>query len=115
MKAITQLKSYNLFASIQRLLVKGGNVVHDYANGLAFVLNDASPTTQDAIARGMYGEVAKEMYEKYPKGGSSDLLQYELVQQFNLTDQFNYTEFGRSIDANIAVIQGLLDAYTPAM
>lgn len=104
-----------ILQAYERLLVKGENVVHDYANGLAFVLNDASPTTQDAIARGMYGEVAKEMYEKYPKGGSSDLLQYELVQQFNLTDQFNYTEFGRSIDANIAVIQGLLDAYTPAM
>ena len=62
-----------------------------------------------------YGEVAKETYLNHQDGVSPDLLQYELAQQFNTVDVASYTEFGTSIDANLAVMQDIINTYTPSV
>ncbi|CEA05977.1 hypothetical protein BN1050_02745 [Metalysinibacillus saudimassiliensis] len=104
-----------ILQAYERLLLNGEDVLMDYVNGLAFVLANPSDQTRLALQNGAYGEVAKEAYLHHQDGVSRDLLQYELAQQFNIVDTSNYTEFGMSIDANLAVMQDIMNTYTPSV
>lgn len=104
-----------ILQAYDRLLLNGEDVLMDYVSGLASVLNNPSDQTRLALQNGAYGEVAKETYLHHQDGVSRDLLQYELAQQFNIVDTSNYTEFGMSIDANLAVMQDIINTYTPSV
>lgn len=104
-----------ILQAYDRLLLNGEDVLMDYVSGLASVLNNPSDQTRLALQNGAYGEVAKETYLHHQDGVSRDLLQYELAQQFNIVDASNYTEFGMSIDANLAVMQDIMNTYTPSV
>lgn len=104
-----------ILQAYERLLLNGEDVLIDYVNGLAFVLASTSDQTRLALQKGAYGEVAKETYLNHQDGVSPDLLQYELAQQFNTVDVASYTEFGTSIDANLAVMQDIINTYTPSV